>query len=168
MINKSNLKEIMMKKYAFALAVAGVVLAGCGDSAYNCDNENVLMSAIMIKNGLDVNDEKDISKVKNALKSFNTSIELLRINDEDKESFCNAKLTAKKAENKSDMKKIMYSAGVIENTSEKDMDAIINRLIENNVSISDFNKRMKQNATYNLHYRAYDNGRGDTYIEIQR
>lgn len=149
----------MKKTILSGLVGAGLLLAGCGDSSYNCQSEEMFLNAMAIRDGYGA-DNPNFIKYTELVNQYikDIKIDLIAMNDKEKASVCEATYYFKNL-TKDDFYKL-YSLPPL---SKKDADNILTAMSLSGITLNNIHK-----VKMNIKYGARDNGRGDTYIEVEQ
>lgn len=176
----------MIKKIALAVLVL-FLFNGCGNS-YDCDDDESAYTALLILNGIDDADNDFLDEFnKNFDLIANYDYELLKKDKEEKVSFCklniNIDLTAKSLKEANKKVKAfgflnsapyIAQARAMKSDYGRQMEKEIMQDIElkNTLNKEDFksynNKANILSGTISYNYIAYDNGKGEILIKVEK
>lgn len=141
-------------------------LTGCSDD-YDCASNDMFFSAMAIKGGYSADENGFYEYIDLLEKNIdNIKIDLTKMDDTNKRSYCTAYYSYKKDMSEEDFIKISKT---ITNTQSPLADAIFRRALSELKEVAR-QKNTTWQETINqqkLTYSAYDNGRGEIYIEVE-
>lgn len=175
----------MSKIKMCAVLAVGLFVVGCGDDSYNCDNDAATIEAIKLEaydkmyNKFDPRLDKIIDDSMSLIKI--NSREIVNINDKTKRSTCKAKYTLENPKNENEfkimarvvlvMEKIFKTNGMFLSIKDQNMKNDIFKEIESDLQRrkDELSKSIYDNpdtGQETIIYDVYDNGRGDSFVEV--